>query len=147
MVVPQNALNQKTSCSSSDLTQASETKFKVTKISSLKLFHQNVRGLQHKVDEWTCMLASHDLSPNVICLTEHYLTEQKLSLIKLESYDLTSHYSRSVNSGGGVSIYCKQGMDCNPIDITEYCMEKEIEACAARLSIDNNLFIILCIYR
>jgi hypothetical protein len=38
-------------------------------------------------------------------------------------------------------------MDCNPIDITQYCMEKVTEACAARLNVHNNYFIILCIYR
>lgn len=147
MVRPPNELNLKTSCSRRDLIQAPKIKPKDMKTSSLNLFHQNIRGLQHKVDELICTLTSHNLSPSVICITEHHLTEQKLFLIKPENYCLTSQFSRSLYKGGGVSIYCKLDMDCNPIDITQYCMEKVIKACAARLNIDNNYFIILCIYR
>jgi exonuclease III len=120
---------------------------KEVKRNSLNLFHQNIRGLQYKAVDLICMLASSDLSPSVICISEHQLTEQKLLLTKLENYCLISQFSRSPNKGGGVSIYCKPDMDCNPMDITQYCIEKVIEACAARLNIDNNYFITVCIYR
>jgi hypothetical protein len=111
MVKPKNVL--KTSGISCDLTQASKSKSKDVKINSLNLFHQNIRGLQCKVDEQNCLLTSYELSPSVICITE-----QKLSLINLENYCLISQFSRSLNKGGGVSIHCKLDMDCNPIDIT-----------------------------
>jgi hypothetical protein len=139
MITPQNVL--KTYCISCDLTQATKIKSEDVKVNSLNWIHQNITGLRYKVDELNCLLTSYDLSPSVICITE-----QKLLLINLENYCLSSQFSRSLNKGGGVSIYCKLDMDCNPIDISQYCMEKVIEACAAWLNIDNNYFIILCIY-
>jgi hypothetical protein len=143
MVTPRNELNVNTSCSSCDLIQAPKSKPNDAKLNSFNLFHQNIRGLQYKVDELNCVLTSYDLSPSVICITEHHLTEQKLLSINLEKYCLISQFSRSLNKGGGVSIYCKLDMDCNPIDIKQYCMENVMEACAAGLNINNNYFIIL----
>jgi hypothetical protein len=72
MVKPQMVWNQ---C---DLSQVPEIKLRAAKASSLNLFHQNIRGLQYKIDELICMFISHDLSTHVICITENYLTEQKL---------------------------------------------------------------------
>jgi hypothetical protein len=141
MVTPQKVVKLKTSCSSCGLIQAPKIKFNNAKINSFNLFHQNIRGLQYKVDELNCLLTSYDLSPSVICITEHYLTEQKLLLINLEKYCLISQFSRSINKGDGDSIYCKLDMDCNSIDIKQYCMEKVIEDCAARLKFDNMLYI------
>jgi hypothetical protein len=125
MVKPQTVWNQ---C---DLTQVPKIKLRATKTSSLNLFHQNIRGLQHKIDELISTFISHDLSPHVICIPEHYFTEQKLLLIRPENYCLTSQFSRSVNYRGGACIYCRTDTDYSLIDITQYNVEKVIEACAA----------------
>jgi hypothetical protein len=114
-----------------------------------------VQGLQAHFLGWGVVshkpnrqVGGHPLSTVRDCLFNTFAaTEQKLLLIKPENYSLTTQFSRTSNYGGGVCIYCKLDMDCNPIDITQYCMEKVIEACAARLNTGNNYFIILCIYR
>ena len=125
----------------------SDFKLIQTKHNSLNVLHQNIRGLQHKIDELTCMLHSHDLSPHIICLTEHYLVEPKLLMIKPENYYLASNFSRQLNTGGGVCIYCKLDLTCNVVDISKYCIEKVIEACAIQMKTGNMTFIFLCIYR
>jgi hypothetical protein len=130
-----------------DLTQVVNFKFKNTTRNSLTVFHQNIWGLQYKIEELTCMLSSHDISPQVICITEHYLTEQKFLMIKPDNYCLTSKFSTQVNSGGGVCIYCKSDFDNSSINITQFCIVKVTEACAAQLKIGNNSIVILCIYR
>jgi hypothetical protein len=68
-------------------------------------------------------------------------------MIKPENYYLASNFSRQFNIGGGVYIYCKSDLDCNSIDLTQYCTEKVIEACAAQMKIGNNFIILLCVYR
>jgi len=38
-------------------------------------------------------------------------------------------------------------LSCTPIDLTEYCNEHDLEACALKFKILNNVLCILCIYR
>jgi exonuclease III len=147
MVTTANLNGLDVSRSNCDLTQVANSKFKQTRRNSLNIFHQNIRGLQRKIDVLTCMLLSHDLSLHIICTTEHYLVEQKLSMIKPENDYLASNFSRQFNIGGGVCIYCKSDLDCNAVDITKYGIEKVIEACAAQMKIGNNIIILLCVYR
>ena len=61
---------------------------------SLSIYHQNFRGLKHKIDELACSFIAKELHPYCICMTEHYLTEQKLLLISHESYVVGSKSSR-----------------------------------------------------
>jgi hypothetical protein len=131
--MPQNVKNLNLLHSIWDLTQVVNFKLKNTTCNSVNVFHQNIRGLQYKTEELTCMLSSHDISPQVICITEHYLTEQKLLIIKPDNYYLNSKFSHQLNSGGGVCIYCKTDLDSSSIDITQFCIEKVTEACAAQL--------------
>jgi exonuclease III len=147
MIMPQNMKNLKSLHRSCNLTQVVNFKHKHTMHNTLHLFHQNIRGIQHKLDELICMLHSYDLSPHIICITEHYLTEYRLSLFKPDNYCLTSQYLCQLNKGGGVCIYCKPDLDINPVDITQFCLEKVIDTCAAQLKIGNKYIIILCIYR
>jgi len=53
---------------------------------SLKIFHQNIRGLGNKSNELHCHL-HHDL-PHILCLSEHHLSESELQLIHLTNYSL-----------------------------------------------------------
>jgi hypothetical protein len=55
---------------------------------SLNLIHQNSRSLVSKSDELLCLIASNNINPYLICLSEHYLSDQNLSLVKLQNYDL-----------------------------------------------------------
>jgi hypothetical protein len=53
---------------------------------SLKIFHQNIRGLGNKFNELYCHL-HHDL-PHIPCLSEHHLSESEQQLIYLTNYSL-----------------------------------------------------------
>ena len=48
---------------------------------TLKIFHQNIRGLDNKIDELYCHLC-HDF-PHILCLSEHLLRESELQLTHL----------------------------------------------------------------
>ena len=70
---------------------------------SLKIFHQNIRGLGNKANELYCHL-HHDL-PHILCLSEHHLNEYELQLIHLTNYSLGANYCRKTFLKGGVSIF------------------------------------------
>jgi len=44
---------------------------------SLKIFHQNIRGLGNNANELYCQL--YDL-PHILCLSEHHVRESELQL-------------------------------------------------------------------
>jgi hypothetical protein len=57
---------------------------------SLKIFHQNIRGLRNKHNELVCHL-SHDC-PHILCLSEHHLNEGELQLIHFSDDLLGAKY-------------------------------------------------------
>ena len=48
---------------------------------TLKIFHQNFRGLGNKTNELHCHL-HHDF-PHILCISEHHLRESELQLTHL----------------------------------------------------------------
>jgi len=81
------------------LSQLSSFKTKQNSQTSLHIFHQNIRDLKHNMDKLMCMLDSCDLSPHIISLSEHYLIEHKLLMIKPNNYYLASRFSCQSYSG------------------------------------------------
>jgi hypothetical protein len=83
------------------------------------------------------MLDSCDLSPHIICLSEHYLVEHKLLMIKIIIYYLASKLSSPSYSGGGVCMYINSYLESNMTDLSQYCIEK------AQINIGNHSIILL----
>jgi hypothetical protein len=111
----------------------------------LKIFHQNIRGLGNKANELYGHL-HHDL-PNILCLSEHHLSESELQLIHLPNYSLGASYCRKTFLKGGVSIFVYRNLKYNIINIDEYNIDKDTEACAIQLDSTFNKLCTLAIYR
>jgi hypothetical protein len=112
---------------------------------TLKIFHQNIRGLGNKTKELYCHL-HHDF-PHILCLSEHHLRESELQLTQLTNYSLGASYCRKTFFKGGVSIFVYRNLKYNTININEYNLDKDIEACAIQLDSTFNKLCILAIYR
>jgi hypothetical protein len=52
---------------------------------------------------------------------------------------------KPVNLAEGIFVH--DTLSCTSIDLTEYCKKQDLEACALKFKISNNVFCILCIYR
>jgi hypothetical protein len=74
---------------------------------SLSIYHQNIRGLKHKIDELACSLVAKELHPYSICITKPYLMEKKLLLFNHGNHHLVSYFSHINNTGVGVCIYIR----------------------------------------
>ena len=105
----------------------------VPRNTSLKIFHQNIRGLGNKTNELYCHL-QQDL-PHILCLSEHHLSEAELQLIHLTDYSLGASYCRKTFLKGGVSIFVYRNLKYNTIKMDEYNTDKDIEACAIQLDL------------
>jgi serine/threonine protein kinase len=112
---------------------------------TLKIFHQNIRGLGNKTNELYCHL-HHDF-PRVLCISEHHLRESELQLTHLANYSLGASYCRKTFLKGGVSIFVYRNLKYNNINIDEFNIDKGIEACAIQLDSTFNKLCILAIYR
>jgi hypothetical protein len=76
-----------------------------------KIYHQNICGLQLKMDE---LIAS--LYP---CISEHHLKSMQIQLILSEEYNLGTEFSRQSFHKGGVCMYIlKISILCNKFNRT-----------------------------
>ena len=110
-----------------------------------KIFHQNVRSLRGKHQE----LLSHLFLnlPHVLCLTEHHLKALELQTITLDQYTIGAHFCRTSYAQGGVVIYTHNSLHSSPINLSKYCVEKDIEICAVKLEVQSSVFCIIAVYR
>jgi hypothetical protein len=98
---------------------------------SLKIFHQNIRGLGNKFNEIYCHL--HQDLPHILCLSEHHLSESELQLNHLTNYSLGANYCRKTFLKGGASIFVYRNLKYSTINTDEFNIDKDIEACAIPL--------------
>ena len=81
--------------------------------------------------------------PHILCLSERDLNESELQLIHLTNYSLVANFCRKTFLRGGVSIFIYRNLKYNTINIDEYNIEKDTEACAIQLdSTCNKLYIL-----
>jgi hypothetical protein len=73
---------------------------------SLVLIHQNIRGLAGKIGELNCSMVSKNINPHLICLSEHHMSDLKLSCSNFQNYILGTMYSHMTHQGG-VCIYIR----------------------------------------
>jgi hypothetical protein len=126
-----------------------DTDFVITKKAprnkSLKIFHQNIRGLGNKANELHCHLCHY--LPHILCLAEHHLSVSKLQVTHLTNYSLGARYCRKTFLKGGIIISFYRKLKYNTINIDEHNIDKDTEACAVKLASTFNKLCILVIYR
>jgi hypothetical protein len=91
---------------------------------SLRIFHQNVRGLRNKHNELVCHLL-HDCA-HILYFSEHHLNEAELQLIYFTDYLLGAKYCRKTFRKGGVCIFVAENLKYKTINMDKYNMDKDI---------------------
>jgi exonuclease III len=110
-----------------------------------KIFPQNIRGLESKVDELSNSLLPD--YPSIMCLTEYHLRDHEIGNLSINQFQLGSKFYRHDLKNGGVCIFVPEGFEFSSIPLDKYCKEKDIEVCAVRLQKPPTQLIILAIYR
>ena len=111
------------------------------------ILHQNIQGLKNKIDEFLLSLSHNE--PQVICSTEHHLRTDEIVSVNFGHYTLGSAFCRQFFKRGGVCISIANHISFKPINLEQFCKEKDFESCALEisLSLSSNCFIIIGIYR
>jgi hypothetical protein len=65
-------------------------------------FHQNIRGLRDKSSELFGSLLPE--LPHILCLTEHFLTEQEITSLSIDHYTISAKFCRKILKNGGSCI-------------------------------------------
>jgi hypothetical protein len=79
--------------------------------------------------------------PHTLCFSEHHLKQIELGQINLEGYKLRGAYCRTTLLKGGVCIFIHKRYNYSNVDLSKYCKEQDIEACAVL-----NIYVVI-VYR
>jgi len=71
---------------------------------TLRIFHQNMRGLHRKVDELTTRWLN--FSPNILCFTEHHSKDHKIGNICINYYNLGAFIVGNAKNMEGYVYLC-----------------------------------------
>lgn len=112
-----------------------------------RIFHQNTRSLQSKLNHIEVLIDS--LNPDLLLITEHWSNDNVLECVKFKNglYTLASSFSRNNKKGGGAAIFIKNNITFQVLDFSKFCVEGLLEAAGITTKIDNETYIIICIYR
>lgn len=111
---------------------------------SIKLIHQNIRGLFNKLNE-TEIFLEHE-SPDFVCLTEHNLKDMQLQSLVLKNYGCRSAFCRSSMRGGGVGIWSRPNISCTALDCQQIEGVCEIVSISVK-TINKGNMLLVAVYR
>ena len=107
----------------------------------LVLVSYNIRSFNRNFDSFEAMLSSLNVYPNVIVLSETWLSDD----VNMDGFK-DFHTFRNDRRSGGVSVFCNESYNSEKLD--EFCISTdEVESCAIKFEINNTKHIILAIYR
>lgn len=118
------------------------------KINSITIFHQNIQHLESRKESLEIVL--EEIKPNIVVLTEHNMKQLELDRFNLSNFYITSSYSRSTTSGGGVVILSRGGLNSKALalkKIEDLTDDKLFECCMAKYKFNKWSFVLVGVYR
>jgi hypothetical protein len=112
----------------------------------ITILHQNICSLRNKTTGLEIWLESELKQTDVICLTEHWLNHQNLTITNIQNFKLASAFNRALRANGGSCIYVKESIPTKEIDCLTPCREK-INFEVSLIELLNSKLYIVCIYR
>lgn len=105
----------------------------------------NIRSFNANISVFLSMLCSLSELPEVIVLTETWMTQNSLDSCNIEGY-LGHHTLRFGRRSGGVSIFCRSAFVVHKIE--KLCKSNDtIESCVVELACGRDIYVIFALYR
>jgi len=112
----------------------------------ISLLHHNVQSLSNKLLDIADMLATEHSKINILCFTEHWLSEVQMKFLNIDDFGLISNFSWSHSASGGSCIFTRNTNETKDVNyLGELGQEKVFEISAIELSATST--ILACIYR
>lgn len=114
-------------------------------VNKLKLIHLNVQCIRNKIDKINVFL--HQNSPDIFCVSEHWLTKDEIQFLRVDHYNMVSNFSRCEFKHGGVAVFTKNTVSSIPRELKEKPIEKDIEFCALDIDMNGENIVVATFYR
>lgn len=113
---------------------------------NFRLLNQNVQSIGTSFLKLQHILSSQAI--NILCITEHWKSEEELMLYTPPGYVLVSSYCREKGKHGGCAIFLEKGMQySHRKDFKNLSVIGCFECCVSQIMIDSEKYLIICIYR
>lgn len=110
----------------------------------VRILHVNIQSMRRKILDLEVLISEG--SYDVICINEHWLKSEELSLVNVEGYHVISSFCRSEGArGGGVCVFVRNPLVCNPVDMSYCTTESHFEAAGVFL-VDYDTYV-FSVYR
>ena len=113
--------------------------------SNIDFMAYSVRSYKRNKDSFIAMLNSLYKHPEVVVLTETWLTPDAVDFQLLDGY-IEHHTIRQGGRGGGVSVLCWDSIDVHFIPQLSLSNDS-IESCVVEITHDGDKFVVLAVYR
>lgn len=114
-------------------------------VNNINIFHMNSRSLTKNFDKITAFLNSLTTPPDIIAITETWLTNTNKHLYQLPGY-LSSHLTRNIRPHGGVSVFISNELQSEQIhDLT--IIHENLEINTVKITTNSTSYFICAIYR
>jgi hypothetical protein len=110
---------------------------------SLRIYHQNIRGIYGKINEFMIHLSK--TTPDIICFTGHHLKEFEIEVTHLPNYKLGAKFCRKQMKNGGACIYIKEDLKFTSINVQNHGKEQDLEIAAIQIKLNKVKLIIITI--
>jgi len=88
------------------------------------VYHQNIRGLKDKVQEFATSLFPEP--PHILCLTGDHLKKYEIDMISIANYNLGAKFCRQGLKNGGVCIFINESIKLMNINLHNSCKQQDI---------------------
>jgi hypothetical protein len=114
-----------------------------SQMKSVVIYHQNIRNIKNKKEELAIFLNDESNNPDIICISEHHLSESGLLAFSVTGYKRATGFSRNIRRNGRVCILVKDNISYQELELSRLSMEKIFEACAVKITLNKRELCIL----
>lgn len=116
-------------------------------ISNHKIIYLNICSARNKIEELELLTSTH--SPDILCLSEHWLSPHETGHFKINNFCNVQFYCRSQFTHGGVAILAKPHVLVSPLpEVIKFCTDKDFECVGAIWQLPKHpTTVILSLYR
>lgn len=103
----------------------------------------NIQGVSNKYDLLEDFCVRSDCF-DFVCVSEHWLDKSAKDQCIISGFKLAAFYAREERAHGGTLILCADHIVFQSVDLSQFCVERHMEACAVR--VQSHKLIIVSLY-
>jgi len=116
------------------------------KLYDIRLLYHNVQSLSNKLLDIAVILATDYSYINILCFTEHWLSDAQLQVLNIDGFKLVNYFSRSHSASGGSCIFVRNIIEMKDVNYLRKLGKERIFKISA-IELSSNNTILACIYR